>query len=170
MGVDDYFRKAGSVPFKWEIKPGVPRVETQQQVPPRLKEPPSPQPKLRPPPAGLAFVPPLLETRSRSFRSARKIRSERWRFEQPDTVASGCFPSYQLLKKKGSSKRETAESDDTVELETLARWSVSSRKSLISSFRDSTSSPSSSSSNNSSSQQSSPRVVSDADWAGFGLF
>ncbi|EXB60118.1 hypothetical protein L484_013383 [Morus notabilis] len=170
MGVDDSFKKPGSVPFKWEIKPGVPKVQSQQQQTkqqPPLQEPPSPLRKLRPPPAGLVFVPPPPEARSLSFRSSSRTRSERWRFERPEIVTGGCFPANPLLRRKGNRKRETTpESDYAAELETLARWSVSSRKTLLSSFRDSTSSPSSSF----SSHQSSPRPVNDAEWAGFGLF
>jgi hypothetical protein len=99
--------------------------------------------------------------------------SERWRFEQPvrvrpECVSAGCFPSPLLRRKQ--SKRRTAfsiakpgsEPDYTSDLDTLSRWSISSRKSL-SSFRDS---PASSF----SSYHSSPRPVSDAEWAGFGLF
>ncbi|GMN33273.1 hypothetical protein TIFTF001_004071 [Ficus carica] len=49
-------------------------------------------------------------------------------------MTSGCFSSpYLLLRRKESSKRETAaESDYVAELETPARSSVSSQKSLVS--------------------------------------
>ncbi|KAG5245952.1 hypothetical protein OIU76_001853 [Salix suchowensis] len=188
--IDDSFKKPGSVPFKWEIRPGVPKIQQQLQqkqqkkelLPPTLPSPsppfshrrPSPPPqvqkqKLKPPPAKSIFLPPP-EPRAHSFRSVPRSRSERWRFEQPthvrhECVSPGCFPS--PLSRRKDSKRRTStkpasEPDYTSDLDTLSRWSISSRKSL-SSFRDS---PASSF----SSYQSSPRPVSDAEWAGFGLF
>ncbi|KDP32827.1 hypothetical protein JCGZ_12119 [Jatropha curcas] len=185
MAVDDSFRKPGSVPFKWEIRPGVPKIQHQQQKqqpkklsPPTLPSPsqpftsrltPQPQQKLKPPPGGFVFIPPP-EPRTRSFRSSQRTRSERWRFEQPtrvrpECVSPGCFPS-PLLKRKDSKRRTVqlpeSETDYTSDLETLARWSLSSRKSF-SPFRDSSAS-------SFSSYQSSPRVPSEAEWAGFGLF
>jgi len=209
---DDSFKKPGAVPFKWEIRPGVPKIqqkqlqEKQQKKPPTLPSPsppfshrqqkkelspptlpstsppfshPSPstaplvqKQKLKPPPAGSIFLPPS-EPCARSFRPVPRSLSERWRFEQPvrvrpECVSAGCFPSPLLRRKQ--SKRRTAfsiakpgsEPDYTSDLDTLSRWSISSRKSL-SSFRDS---PASSF----SSYHSSPRPVSDAEWAGFGLF
>ncbi|EEF42117.1 probable ion channel CASTOR [Ricinus communis] len=196
MTIDDSFKKPGAVPFKWEIRPGVPKIQHHQQPkqlsPPKLPSPsppfnlrrpsvsplPTPQPqlKLKPPPAGFIFLPPP-EPRTHSFRSAPRTRSERWRFDQPtrvgpECVSPGCFPSSPLLKRKGSKRRTShvhidipgseSEGDYVSDLETLARWSLSSRKSF-SPFNDSSVSSYSSS-------QSSPRPVSDAEWAGFGLF
>ncbi|KAK9271422.1 hypothetical protein L1049_027012 [Liquidambar formosana] len=189
MTVDDSFKKPGAVPFKWEIRPGVPKVQQPQPQPPRPPPPPPPQEpsnhhrtssnppqKLRPPPSGSYFHPPP-ELRTRSFRSAPRSRShsrsERWRFDQPIldgpiSVSPGCFPSSPLLGRKGNKKsmihkaRTGPEPDYTSHLETLARWSTSTHKSL-SPFRYS---PQSSY----SSYQSSPRPVSDAEWAGYGLF
>lgn len=188
MAIDDSFKKPGAVPFNWEIRPGVPKINTQQPKlqpkqlsPPVLPSPsprfaprrPSPaslnQQKLKPPPAGFIFLPPP-EPRTHSFRSTPRTRSERWRFDQPtrvgpECVSPGCFPS-PLLRRKDSKRRTThvaeSESDYTSDLETLGRWSVSSRKSF-SPFRESSAS-------SYSSYRSSPRVVSDAEWAGFGLF
>ncbi|KAI4307242.1 hypothetical protein L6164_030449 [Bauhinia variegata] len=191
MAVDDSFKKPGAVPFKWEIKPGVPRVQHQQQKcaaplasqpqPPRLQpdnhhrlsELPS-SPKLKPPPAGRYAFPSPVEPRTRSFRSTPRVRSDRFRFEQPlisrpDSVSTGCF--FSPLIGRISSKRvirrpmiEPEDDDDyTSGLETLARWSLSSRMSL-SPFRGSPS-PSSM-----SSYLSSPRPMGDAEWAGLGLF
>lgn len=57
-------------------------------------------------------------------------------------------------------QKRVVEEDYTSELETIGRWSLSSTKSL-SPFRASTAS---------SSVASSPRPISDAEWAGFGLF
>ncbi|ESR47494.1 hypothetical protein WN944_008223 [Citrus x changshan-huyou] len=184
MTIDDSCRKPGAVPFKWEIRPGVPKIQQQQPLKKLTPEPPlspavefdnhtrsSPAPlqKLRPPPAALHFFPPV-EPRSQSFRSTPRTRSERWRFEKPlrpDCVSPGCFPA-PLLRQKASKKRvllprPESEPGYSSDLETLARWSVSSRKTL-SPF---TASPASSSF---SSYKSSPRPVVDAEWAGFGLF
>ncbi|PRQ26606.1 hypothetical protein RchiOBHm_Chr6g0296401 [Rosa chinensis] len=190
MAIDEYdFTKPGAIPFQWEIRPGVPKVQHQTQPPP----PPSPPPQtcdynlspLKPPPAGFDFVP-LAEPRTWSFRSgsATRSRSERWRFEQPNMLARrpeivsspGCFLSPLLRRKLSGGKKGKSggartvpepepEPDCSSDLETLARWSLSSRKSLLSPFRDSPTSMSSY-----SSYQSSPRPVSDAEWAGFGLF
>lgn len=188
MTVDDSFKKPGAVPFKWEIKPGLPRAQqnhlhrkpTPPSSPPRAhsydhhRSSELTSPKLRPPPAGFYVFSPV-EPQTRSFRSSPRIRSERWRFDRPllarpESVSTGCFFS-PLLRRIPSRKRlEKAvvkperEPDCISDLETLARWSLSSRKSL-SPFRDSTTSSSSSQSN-----QSSPRPGSDAEWAGFGLF
>lgn len=198
MAVDDYddhsFTKPGAIPFQWEIKPGVPKIQYQQQkqLPPQTPPPSRSHShkhlQLKPPPSGSIFLPPPEpHTRTRSFRSpsASRTRSERWRFEQPNNFLSrrseaissaGCFMS-PLLRGKPSSKSKRgsggartapvpeSEPDYTLDLETLARWSVSSRKTLLSPFRYSPASTSSYSSN-----RSSPRPVSDAEWAGFGLF
>ncbi|KAF9682651.1 hypothetical protein SADUNF_Sadunf05G0131000 [Salix dunnii] len=180
--IDDSFKKPGAVPFKWEIRPGVPKIQQHLQqkqqkkelLPPTLPSPsppfnhrrPSPTPqvqkqKLKPPPAKSIFLPPP-EPRAHSFRSVPRSRSERWRFEQPthvrpECVSPGCFPS--PISRRKDSKRRTStstakpasEPDYTSDLDTLSRWSISSRKSL-SSFRDS---PASSF----SSYQSSPRPL-----------
>ncbi|KAL1309859.1 hypothetical protein HN51_052597 [Arachis hypogaea] len=178
MGVEDgSFRKPGAVPFKWEIKPGVPVHHNHHTYhnhhdhqEPQVQSPEPPSPKLRPPPAGL-YPFSLAEPRTRSFRSSPRVRSDRWRFDRPlitrpETVSAGCFFSpllRRLSSKKAGSKRfakPDKESQSVSELETLSRWSLSSRKSL-SPFRVSTSS---------SSVASSPRLVGDAEWAGFGLF
>lgn len=194
MAIDESCTKPGAIPFKWEIKPGVPKqqhVQQQQhkkpQSPPELPKPrdynhrkisPLPTPpsvspqKLRPPPSRSPFVPPM-EPRTRSFRSSSRTRSERWRFDRPasfvrpEVVAPGCFLSSFLKRKSVKTKLQKpgpeSEPDYSSDLEVLSRWSVSSRRSL-SPFRNS---PMSSSF---SSYQSSPRPMSDAEWAGFGLF
>ncbi|XP_054799683.1 uncharacterized protein LOC129304072 [Prosopis cineraria] len=185
MTVDDSFKKPGAVPFKWEVKPGVPRApqnHAHQKPKPlsqsraqsfdhrRSSELNSSQ--LKPPPAGYYMFSPV-EPRPRSFRSSPRIRSERWRFERPllarpESVSTGCFLS-PLLRRMTSRKklqRPAVKSDYTSDVETLARWSLSSSKSL-SPFHDSTTSSSSSRSN-----VSSPRPGSDSEWAwaGYGLF
>ncbi|XWS25101.1 hypothetical protein CRYUN_Cryun27aG0042100 [Craigia yunnanensis] len=196
MAVDDSFKKPGAVPFKWEIRPGVPKIQQQQkqqqqqspqkqqkqkQLPPPLPPPASPfinqrslptspgplhQQKLKPPPAG-SYLLLTTEPRSHSFRSTPRTRSERWRFDQPtqlppECVSPGCFPS-PLLRRKGSKRRtQKTEQDYVLDLETLSRWSVSSRRSLSPFYGSPVSSF--------SSFRSSPRPVADAEWAGFGLF
>lgn len=162
----DSFKKAGAVPFKWEVKPGLPIV--QQKLHHQKLE--SPSLKLRPPPPAGAYLLSPEEPRTRSFRSTPRVRSDRWRFERPllaraESVSSGCFFSPVLRRlqrrKKVKVPKRVVEEDYTSELETLGRWSLSSTKSL---------SPFSVASTASSSVASSPRPVSDAEWAGFGLF
>ncbi|OIV96650.1 hypothetical protein TanjilG_09192 [Lupinus angustifolius] len=166
----DSFKKPGSVPFKWEVKPGVPIIHHHQNQ--RVQSEP-PSPKLRPPPAGSYLFSPV-QTCSRSFRSAPKVRSDRFRFDhplfsRPESVSAGCFFS-PFLRRLKSNKKTTAnrcnnsdnEPDyELEEIETLSRWSLSSKKS-ISPFRASTTS--------SYSITSSPGPISDAEWAGFSLF
>ncbi|GFP89837.1 hypothetical protein PHJA_001127500 [Phtheirospermum japonicum] len=172
MKIDDSFKKPGSVPFKWEIRPGVPKTQNPQT--------PSGDPhfgygsrqqhqrkQLKPPPAGSYFRPPHFEPRPDSFRSPQHTRSRRFGLSglaQPDIVSpTGCFPS-PLVKTKNAGKRSGGprsrpEYDYYSDPDIPSPWSVSSRKS--------TASPSSFSF---ASSQSSPRPVSDAVWAGFGLF
>ncbi|KAI3442693.1 uncharacterized protein J3R85_000940 [Psidium guajava] len=205
MAIDDSFKKPGAVPFKWEVRPGVPKVQHQhhrhRQSPllqPLLPEegPPAPDqrpslPKLKPPPAGPApkFLSPL-ELRAGSFRSAPRSRSERWRLGppmlgQPERVSPGpgCFPAVSLSRRKESKRRGARrtgpepepepEPDCTSDLETLSRFSVSTRRSLSpcsSSYRSVQSSPRLSFSSYMRSSQSSPRCMGDPEWAGFGLF
>ncbi|KAL2339751.1 hypothetical protein Fmac_007691 [Flemingia macrophylla] len=154
----DYFKKAGAVPFKWELKPGLPIEQ---------HKPESPSLRLRPPPPAPSYVVSPLEPRTRSFRSTPRVRSERWRFEPPllaraESVSTGCFfsPFLRRLQRRKAVPKRVVEEDYRSELETLGRWSLSSTKSL-SPFRASTAS---------SSVASSPRPISDAEWAGFGLF
>lgn len=191
---DDSFKRPGAVPFKWEIRPGVPKIQQQKlrkqqperpkQPPPQLQRPSSPfinhqlalpapphKVKLKPPPPGYYISPP--DPRTRSFRSAPRIRSDRWRVDdQParvrqECVSPGCFPSPMIKRKETRDRiRKTglvSEPDCFSDLDTISRWSLSTRRSF-SSFRDS---PKSSLS---SSRQSSPRIVGDPEWAGFGLF
>ncbi|KAL3504242.1 hypothetical protein ACH5RR_034083 [Cinchona calisaya] len=201
MALDDSFKRAGAIPFKWEDRPGVPKIQAQlpeqhqqhqQQkqhfdrnnpsLVPQHKEQKKQQ-KLAPPPAGFYYFQPQMEPRTRSFLSAPRTRSERYRFyssstlSQPESVlTSGCFPSSPLLISRKYDKKKTkkhklkvgvvepeSEPECGSDLETLSRWSVSTRKSL-SPFKDS---PLSSSF---SSHQSSPRPLNDAEWAGYGLF
>ncbi|XP_027358478.1 uncharacterized protein LOC113867382 [Abrus precatorius] len=160
------FKKEGAVPFKWEIKPGTPIVQ-QKHHHRQHQKPESQLLKLRPPPPAGSYLLSPMEPRTPSFRSTPRARSERWRFERPllaraESVSSGCFfsPFLRRLRSRKRVTKRVVEEDYTPELETLGRWSLSSRKSL-SPFRASTTS---------SSVASSPRPVGDAEWAGFGLF
>ncbi|CAI9765175.1 unnamed protein product [Fraxinus pennsylvanica] len=188
MTMDDSFKKPGAIPFKWEIRPGVPKLRQPQEplyeprsglfLPKHHLEPPpkppshhnspfrdTPTRKLGPPPAGLYFHP-STQTRSKSFRA----RSQRILGRAECVSPVGCFPSPSVKRRNEVKKsvykfefRPGTEPNYNSDIETVSRWSVSSRKS-ISPFRDS---PMSSSF---SSYQSSPRLMADADWAGFGLF
>ncbi|XP_019154707.1 PREDICTED: uncharacterized protein LOC109151240 [Ipomoea nil] len=181
MVVDGSFKKPGTVPFKWEVRPGVPKSNGSDllQLPYREEEEQAPSnhsrpdlhlhtPRmLRPPPAGrLYYQPtPAVEPRSRSFRSAPRTRSERYRFDLSGITqpVARCFPS-PLLKRATAKALPEPEPDYCSDLETLPRWSASSRKS-VSPF-----SQSPVSSSFSSNESSSPRPVNDAEWAGFALF
>lgn len=187
MTVDDSFKKPGAIPFKWEIRPGVPKLRQPQEplyeprselfLPKNHHEPPpkppsnhntpfrgTPRRKLLPPPAGFYFQP-STEPRTKSFRA----RSQRI-LGRPECVSPlGCFPS-PSVKRRNEKKnvykvefRPGIEPNYNSDIETVSRWSVSSRRSL-SPFCDS---PMSSSF---SSYKSSPRLMVDTDWAGFGLF
>lgn len=204
MTVDESFKKSGAVPFKWEIRPGVPKIRTDLPHRHHSRHPESqghggeeaaskhslsPPRRLKPPPAGFQFRP-QEEHRSRSFRSAPRARSERWRVDlpvlalaRPIFTSPGCFPASPIFNRKensGGARRPKAkpepDPDYLSELDKPTRRSVSSRKS-VSPFRDS---PSSSyfsfqssprlSISSYLSDRSSPQHRKDADWAGFGLF
>lgn len=160
MAIDDSFRKPGVIPFEWEIKPGVPKVRQEKQVLLSSTQ------KLIPPPSCSPVLSPS-EPRIRSFRSASRTRSERWRFES-QTVSVGCFPSPLFNWRNSTTNKKVTKkmgSEPEADLEKQSRWSASSRKSLFSPLHNSPSSTSSF-----SSYKSSPRPLNDAEWAGFGLF
>ncbi|MFQ6642377.1 hypothetical protein Gotur_017695 [Gossypium turneri] len=126
MAVYDSFIKPGAVPFKWEIRPGVPKQpqNPKQQPPlPPLPPPPPPSPfinnqrsspnlsgplfppqKLKPPPAG-SYLLLTSEPQTHSFRSTTRSNSERSLFDRPvqvhlECVSHGCFPSPLLRRKE----------------------------------------------------------------------
>ncbi|KAK1371159.1 Pistil-specific extensin protein [Heracleum sosnowskyi] len=168
MAADDSFVTPGSIPFRWEIRPGVPKIYHRELSPPFHQQevdryhnttrpssvPGTPQ-KLKPPPAGYYS----------NLHRAPEIRPY-----ETQSVSQGCFPTSPLLRQKSKRKgikkllkpEFGSEWGYSLDLETLARWSESSWKSFA--FYDS---PSSSSF---SSFRSSPRPACDAEWAGFGLF
>ncbi|KAK7318036.1 hypothetical protein RJT34_02733 [Clitoria ternatea] len=141
---DDSFKKPGAVPFKWEIKPGLPIVQQKLH-----HKPESPSLKLTPPPPVGCYLCSPVDSRTRSFQSTPRARSDRWRFERPllrptESVSMGCLFSpflRRLRSRERVTKRVVEEEDYASELETLGRWSLSSRKSL-SPFRASTASSS----------------------------
>ncbi|KAL5075689.1 hypothetical protein RYX36_014673 [Vicia faba] len=158
---DASFKKPGAVPFKWEIKPGLP-------IPHHHHNPESPSFRLKPPPLTGSYKLSPVEPRTRSFRSNSKVRSNRWKFErpllsQPEIVtSSGCFfsPFLKRLRSKKTVPKRVVEPDYASEVDAIGRRSLSSTKSH-SPFRRSTVS---------SSVASSPQPVGDVEWAGFGLF
>lgn len=182
MERDDSFRKPGAIPFKWEIRPGVPKNLQHQPHQCLISDdnnrsyslPTTPHTrKLTPPPS--CFTPPP-DLRTPSFHSTSWVRSHRNRVNppllthRPNSVSTGCFLSPWFRRKWGKKRsvfkpklEPQPDPDYSSELETIARWSMSTRKSR-SPLWDSLSSSSF------SSQRSSPRPVGDAEWAGFGLF
>lgn len=152
LGMGDYsFKKQGAIPFKWEIKPGVPKHPQQQQErqqhyeqnrSPSSSSSEFPSPKLTPPPS-MSYVFSSVEPWStRSFRSTPPVRSGRWQFDRPITARpnsvppSGCFLSPFLKrlskwKKVGRNRKPMVEPEyDGSDMETLSVWSVSSGKLL----------------------------------------
>ncbi|XP_051139240.1 uncharacterized protein LOC127257021 [Andrographis paniculata] len=161
MPVDESYRKPGAVPFKWEIRPGVPKLhdplpsldnyqfefKLRNHHHKRLSATVSPSPetpsRLKPPPAGLSI-------RSPSNRVGQA---------RPDVVSSaGCFPSpvvkLRALKTGGSGSGSDPGYYSDLENGSSRRWSFSGRKSVpVSPVCHSYRWPGG-----------------DADWAGFGLF
>ncbi|GAV71920.1 hypothetical protein CFOL_v3_15409 [Cephalotus follicularis] len=114
MPVDDSFKKPGAIPFNWEIRPGVPKIQQQlqQKQPPPSLPSPSPSPpfhryraspppphftpyrqssiqsprKLKPPPISGSHSLNQSKPRTNSFRSVPRSRSERWRFDHLNSV------------------------------------------------------------------------------------
>lgn len=166
MAADDSFKKAGAIPFKWEIRPGVPKVvPTKQHFDHSRSFPGTPQ-RLRPPPSRSNFSPPeKLYSRSISRCRTESRRFNQFKLAHAETVSAGCFSTPLVRRKerkKGAHKPEPKygpwlEPNNSLDVELTARWSVSTRESL-SPFR---SSPFDSLS---------PRPMSDVEWAGFGLF
>ncbi|KAL8110288.1 uncharacterized protein LOC141671220 [Apium graveolens] len=175
MAADDSFVTPGSIPFVWEIRPGVPKIFHREHSPSfdqqevdqyhntrRTSSVPTTPKKLKPPPAGYFS----------NLHRAQDIRPY-----ETQSVSQGCFPASPLLRQKSKRKgikkllkpEFGSECGYSLDLETLARWSESSWKSAA--FYDSPSSSSFSSYRSSfSSFRSSPRPACDAEWAGFGLF
>ncbi|KAK4756207.1 hypothetical protein SAY87_006334 [Trapa incisa] len=142
MTVDDSFKKPGAVPFKWEIRPGVPRTqpdhhyhchgrhvskECQPPTPPKLKPPSSQSPRF-----------PQEVPRNRSFRSAPRARPERRKADLP--VSQGCFPASPMLRlKKENSSSRVAAYESGLKQKSTGR-STPARKTASSPFRISPSS------------------------------
>eukprot|EP00262_Sarcandra_glabra_P008498 TRINITY_DN22029_c0_g1_i1.p1 TRINITY_DN22029_c0_g1~~TRINITY_DN22029_c0_g1_i1.p1 ORF type:complete len:151 (+),score=3.52 TRINITY_DN22029_c0_g1_i1:53-505(+) len=107
MDIDDYFRRPGTIPFKWEIQPGIPKT-------PPLSPSPKPQ-LLSPPPAEMASA--LMRSQSSRSRSCSPSTSrhfvhhklERSTKSSPCIVSPGCFP-VRSIKRNGEKKKSDSES------------------------------------------------------------
>ncbi|OIW04508.1 hypothetical protein TanjilG_13890 [Lupinus angustifolius] len=157
MGSDDYsFKRPGAVPFKWEIKPGVPKPQHHHQHnhddDQHNLSPPSP--KLTPPPSWSHVFSP----EDPCSRSAPRTPSAR--FDRSNSLPLSCFlsPSLRRLSSGKMNRKHVVEPNYGSDLQR----SLSAR-SLRSLFYDSMSSSSSLSNN-----QSLNRTVSKGGWAGFG--
>ena len=195
MAVDDSFKKPGAVPFKWEIRPGVPKVQKlkkqqeqspqkqkqQKKPPPPLPPPASPfinqlalptprgpphQQKLKPPPAG-SYLLLTPEPRSHSFRSTPRARSERWQFDQPARVRPECV-SPGCFPSPLLRRKGSKRRTQKPEPDYVSDFETLSRWSVSS--RRSLSPFYGSPASSFSSFRSSPRPVANAEWAGFGIF
>ncbi|KAG2254943.1 hypothetical protein Bca52824_085079 [Brassica carinata] len=197
--VDDSFKRPGTVPFSWEVRPGVPKTRvfnpepepetllfsslprnsplrlkplshSQPLFPPALSPPSSsfisssksrslsplapsfPTPsKLKPPPPSQSG----LYSPAPSFRSTPRAFSERWQLNRSDRAEE---EQDRWSEKTGSRSDREYCSD----METMSPWTVSSRRSVSPRWD----SPKSSF----SSLRFSPRLASEAEWVGFGLF
>ncbi|XP_076886258.1 uncharacterized protein LOC143536058 [Bidens hawaiensis] len=133
---DDSFTQPGAVPFKWEIRPGVPKPLNHQKPSSHRASP------LKPPPSSpTSFHFPSPRTQSARFQSV---------IGQPEVVTMGCFQT-----RKGYGQRKNITHKLHVyktDLETLSAWSESTRRSGSPFYNGSLAG------------------VSDAEWAGYGLF
>ncbi|RID56309.1 hypothetical protein BRARA_G03516 [Brassica rapa] len=134
--------------------------------------------KLKPPPPSQSG----LYSPAPSFRSTPRAFSERWQLNRHDRVRPGseseprpdfgfaglgCFPTpkFRLRKSKTGGRRKTGsrlDRDYCSDMETMSPWTASSRRSVSPRWD----SPKSSF----SSLRFSPRLASEAEWVGFGLF
>ncbi|KAL5982758.1 hypothetical protein ACLOJK_016834 [Asimina triloba] len=173
MGVeaDESFKRPGSVPFKWEIQPGIPK-EGHQMKPTAHHHQYSH--KLRPPPAGISFYPPhqgalfvRIPSRSKSTERRRSRKPTPPGRPSAKVVSVGCF-AMSSPRWKAEKKSACVEVDDEIgavdvsDLQTLSRWSTSSRMSL-SPFQGSPSSASFRTPSRRAAKE-------DAEWAAYGLF
>ncbi|GAB4844151.1 hypothetical protein Ancab_037458 [Ancistrocladus abbreviatus] len=176
--VDGSFKKPGAVPFKWEIKPGVPKFHPLHpdsvSVNHRRESLTSTPQKLTPPPSGSCFTSqPVLKLQIFPSTRSEQEKLDRPILAQPQLVSAGClFMSLfrrKYSKNKGAHKiklQSERGNNHPADFGTLARCSISTRKPESPLWaRDS---PSFSSSHRSSPGH--PRPVHDVDWAGFGLF
>ncbi|CAH8305219.1 unnamed protein product [Eruca vesicaria subsp. sativa] len=74
--IDDSFKRPGTVPFSWEIRPGVPKTRP-ENTPPLLQPPKKLSPlRLKPLSHSQPLLPPALSPPSSSFISTSKSRSQ----------------------------------------------------------------------------------------------
>ncbi|XP_058097452.1 uncharacterized protein LOC131242674 [Magnolia sinica] len=176
MDGDDSFKRPGSVPFKWEIQPGIPKEAHQNPISHQKPH------KLRPPPAGISFYPPdqgslFIRVPARSKSSERRRPRKSGPINSPSIVSVGCFPTSSPIRKfeKKTTCRETTDrvigEIDVSNLQTLSRWTSSPRKSL-SLFHGSPSPATSFRSPPATSFRSPPLRAprDDVEWAAYGLF
>ncbi|KAF9599831.1 hypothetical protein IFM89_001777 [Coptis chinensis] len=162
MVIDESFKRSGSIPFKWEVQPGIPKASPNgtSHAPPL---------KLRPPPSEFYYSDSTHQsiTPTRSGRRLfHRFNSQRSISTTSSVVSSGCFPSPSVKVKHKVGKKNINKAGSELELgyvsdlETLARWSVSTEKSLSPSDE----SPSF------LSERSPPPPAMNSEWAAFGLF
>ncbi|KAK7275615.1 hypothetical protein RIF29_16735 [Crotalaria pallida] len=164
MGSDDYsFKKPGSVPFKWEIKPGVPKPQHHHH---QHHDHDHDQRNFSSPTSPLrsnVFSPEDL-LHSRSFRSTHSVQSDQWRLDRSNSMPLSYFLSPSLGRMHSEKmNRKPAVDEPNYRSDPLRR--CLSMRSFLSRFRDSLSkSPSSMLSN----QTPNRTVRKRGGWAGFG--
>ncbi|KAL8141237.1 hypothetical protein V2J09_007258 [Rumex salicifolius] len=180
--MDGSFKKPGSIPFKWEEKPGVPKSHLDHSDDHHHRSLPTTPRRLAPPPSSVFSTPPP-NFKSQSFRLATGSISGRHGLDSkpktgpvsahPLVVSAGCLLSPLFRRKWGRKKKVAHKASpehepvcvEQSESGPLPRKSSSTRKSMslwefsIGSF-----------SSRRSSLPSSPRAVRDPEWAGYGLF
>ncbi|KAF5177284.1 hypothetical protein FRX31_033126 [Thalictrum thalictroides] len=153
MGTDESFKRSGSVPFKWEIQPGIPKPAADSSC----YTPEATPPQLRPPPSGFYFsefkTQPEPATTTRSHSRGRLFNVLNL-MQSTSFSSSGCFLP-PLVDKKKINKFECCLENDS------KSWSQCSSNSTQKSSSPLSPSPS---------QLSSPHSAVDAKWAAFGLF
>lgn len=133
MGMEDSFKKQGAVPFKWEIKPGVPKQQHNHEPNYSSISSEFPSLELKPPPSrSQEYFSGELWTRS--FRSTTPVRSEQWWSDQPlarsNSTPSGCFisPLLKRLFRWKMNRKLIIEPECGSDPETHSVWSMSSEK------------------------------------------
>ncbi|KAL5714522.1 hypothetical protein ACHQM5_016471 [Ranunculus cassubicifolius] len=174
MGVmDESFKRAGAVPFKWEVQPGIPKSlpNYTPSTPSRLAPPPSESEFYFAPTPKRSLAPTRSLSRLAPTRSLSRLLTRLKSHGSSRTsvlLSLGCFPgpcvnkrSFKVntTEKSGDESESDSEYDNITEI--LDSWSNSPQKLTDSPLRDSASS---------SSERSSPPPSDDVHWAAFGLF
>ncbi|CAI9115434.1 OLC1v1016336C1 [Oldenlandia corymbosa var. corymbosa] len=172
MAGDGSFKKQGAIPFKWEIRPGVPKDQAQQPGHVLHREHNKAFSGQLATPPGRLQLQPRMEARTRSLLSTPRALSDRFSSHKsmlsgPDIFyPGGCLPSLYKQPNLLNVKPES-EPDRNSDLEARSPLSSSSRRKSSSSSPSRDSSPVFSST---SYRRSSPPAMVDAEWAGVGLF